>query len=57
MAFEYLLESNKNSNNGNTIDPKPTNDLFCLNCGSTSVDLHPKQDAKKYTADCRTCGH
>ncbi|MFN5954531.1 MAG: nuclease domain-containing protein [Dolichospermum sp.] len=57
MAFEYLLESNKNANNGTTKDPKPTNDLFCLNCGSTSVDLHPKQDAKKYTADCRTCGH
>jgi hypothetical protein len=57
MAFEYLLESNKNANNGNTKDPKPTNNLFCLNCGSTSVNLHPKQGAKKYTADCRTCGH
>ena len=57
MAFEYLLESHKNANNGTTKDPQPSNDLFCLNCGSTSVDIHPKQGAKKYTADCRTCGH
>ncbi|MBS3027829.1 MAG: hypothetical protein HCA25_12275 [Dolichospermum sp. DET50] len=57
MAFEYLLESNKNANNGTTKDPKPTNNLFCLNCGSTSINLNPKQGAKKYTSDCRTCGH
>jgi hypothetical protein len=47
MAFEYLLESHKNAKNGNPRDPQPTNDLFCLNCGSTSVNLYPKQGAKK----------
>jgi hypothetical protein len=61
MAFEYLLESNKNANNENTKDPKPTNDLFCLNCGGTEINLQVYKNGNKfnYTATCKSqkCGH
>ncbi|MEA5620707.1 nuclease domain-containing protein [Cronbergia sp. UHCC 0137] len=62
MAFEYLLESNKNAKNGNTIEPKPTNDLCCLNCGGKKIDIltHRRGENKfYYTATCKSkeCGH
>jgi hypothetical protein len=39
MAFEYLLETNKNAVHNNMIDPKPENAMFCVNCGETKFSV------------------
>ena len=57
MAFEYLLESHKNAKNGNTIDPKPTNDLFCLNCGGTEINLQVYKNGNKFNYTQQLVNH
>ena len=62
MSFEYLLESSKNAKQDNEIDPKPENDMFCINCGGTNILITPmpRGDNRQYyncTCNEKDCGH
>lgn len=65
MSFEYLLEpSNNAEQDNNKIDPKPINDMFCLNCGGTEITIKESLRGKKnnkhfYNCTCNKidCGH
>ncbi|MBP6412568.1 MAG: hypothetical protein KA450_03910 [Bacteroidia bacterium] len=62
MSFEYLLEPSKNARKGNVIDPKPENDIFCLNCGGTDITIAESSRGTNrhfYNCTCNkiNCGH
>ena len=41
MSFEYLLEPSRNAKQSNKeINPRPENDMFCLNCGGTNITIN-----------------
>jgi DNA-directed RNA polymerase subunit RPC12/RpoP len=39
MGFEYLIEPTRNAKQLKVIDPKPENDMFCLNCGCSNLSV------------------
>lgn len=40
MSFEYLLESTRNAKQVNRrINPRPENEMFCLNCGGANITM------------------
>jgi hypothetical protein len=40
MSFEYLLEPSRNAKQDNRdINPRPENEMFCLNCGGTNITM------------------
>jgi hypothetical protein len=63
MSFEYLLEESKNAKKENKdIDPKPENDMFCLNCGGTDIQITKSlrgSNRQYYSCTCNDadCGH
>ncbi|MDP3445913.1 MAG: nuclease domain-containing protein [Ignavibacteria bacterium] len=62
MSFEYLLESSRNAKQDNDIDPKPENEMFCLNCGGTNISItHLTRGINRHyyncTCDNTDCGH
>jgi len=62
MSFEYLLESTKNAKKDNNIDPKPENDMFCLNCGGSDITIvESLRGANRHFYSCTcnkiNCGH
>jgi len=68
MSFEYLLEPSRNAKQDNgDIDPKPENNMFCLNCGSENFEYLTKKtlrwsrngvSAYYYPfCFCSDCGH
>ncbi len=64
MSFEYLLESSRNAKqDNNQIDPKPENEMFCLNCGGTKniiITESLRGDNRHYyscTCNEKDCGH
>ena len=62
MSFEYLLEKNKNARGGRIKDPKPNNELFCLNCGGEDISLSRIERGNgrcHYKTSCNSsdCGH
>jgi uncharacterized protein (UPF0335 family) len=62
MGFEYLLEPSHNAKHGKLIDPKPENDMFCINCGKENLEMEriPRGDNRfhySYTCKETDCGH
>jgi hypothetical protein len=62
MSFEYLIESSRNAKQERSIDPKPENDLLCLNCGGTNITMIESLRANNrhfYSCTCNgtDCGH
>jgi hypothetical protein len=63
MSFEYLLEPTRNAKqDNNQIDPKPENDMFCLNCGGTNISTTESRrgDNRHFyscSCDASDCGH
>jgi len=65
MSFEYLLEPSRVADDK---DPKPENDMFCINCGNDNFDIQErsyKSGGKFYKYSClaedneqnKICGH
>lgn len=65
MSFEYLLEPSRTAEDKN---PKPDNEMFCINCGEDKFDIQEGNYAsggKFYKYSCiaedsnqnKTCGH
>lgn len=63
MSFEYLLETSRNAKQDNRdINPRPENQMFCLNCGGTNITMteFPRGDNRHYfscTCNETDCGH
>ena len=63
MGFEYLLEQCWNAKLGdNQIDPKPKNEMFCINCGNSDLTITrvPRGTNRfhyNYTCNNTECGH
>jgi len=64
MSFEYLLEPSNNAmQKNNIIDPKPANEMFCLNCGGTDIEITELTDRGsrrhhyRYSCNNVDCGH
>ena len=63
MSFEYLLESSPNAKqDNNQIDPRPENQMFCLNCGGTNITMTKSLRGTNrhfYSCTCNEtdCGH
>jgi hypothetical protein len=62
MSFEYLLESSRSAKRDSNIDPKPENDMFCLNCGGTDITITEflrGTNRHFYSCTCNkiNCGH
>ena len=63
MSFEYLLEPSRNAKKeNNEIDPKPYNEMFCLNCGGTNISISESSRGDNrhyYSCTCNEtdCGH
>lgn len=65
MSFEYLLEQSRVAEDKN---PKPENDMFCINCGNDNFDIHIgsyRSGGRFYKYSClaedneqnKICGH
>jgi polyhydroxyalkanoate synthesis regulator phasin len=61
LGIEYLIEPNKNAYRKGIKDPKPSNDLICINCGGEDIELITKSrnDNLHYISKCKSqdCGH
>jgi len=63
MSFEYLLEPSKNAKLENRdINPRPENEMFCLNCGSTNITITESlrgNNRHYFSCTCNEadCGH
>jgi hypothetical protein len=68
MSFEYLLEPSRNAKQDRVTDPKPENEMFCLNCGESDFSIIASQyrsGGKFYKYSCVAkdeneqikCGH
>ncbi|MFN9301451.1 MAG: nuclease domain-containing protein [Candidatus Kapaibacterium sp.] len=63
MSFEYLLEPTRNAKQVNRdINPRPENEMFCLNCGGTNITMTEflRGDNRHYfscTCNQTDCGH
>jgi len=63
MSLEYLIEQSRNAKKEDgKIDPKPENNMFCINCGRTniSMDSFPRGENRHfYKCICNeaNCGH
>jgi hypothetical protein len=63
MGFEYLLEPSRSAKReNNSIDPKPENEMFCLNCGGTNMTISSSirgNNRNYYSCTCNDneCGH
>lgn len=63
MSFEYLLEPSRNAQQDNKeINPRPENDMFCLNCGGTNIEITEllRGNNRHYfscTCNETNCGH
>jgi len=68
MSFEYLLEPSRNAKQDRIIDPKPENEMFCINCGNDKFAIEEgnyRSGGKFYKYSCiaednnqnKICGH
>ncbi len=69
MSFEYLLEPTRNAKQDNRdINPRPENQMFCINCGNDKFDIQEgsyRSGGKFYKYSCiaedntqnKICGH
>jgi PD-(D/E)XK nuclease superfamily len=63
MSFEYLLEPSRNAKQDNgEINPRPDNEMFCLNCGGTNItmiEFHRGNNRHYFICTCNEtdCGH
>jgi len=63
MSFEYLMEPSRSAKQNNRdIDPRPDNDMFCINCGGTNILItgYPRGTNRHYyscTCNEKDCGH
>lgn len=62
MSFEYLLEPSRNAKQDRDINPKPDNDMFCLNCGGTNITMSESlrgNNRHYFNCTCNEpdCGH
>ena len=63
MSFEYLLEPSRNAKQDNKdINPRPENEMFCLNCGGTNITMTEflRGNNRHYfscTCNATECGH
>ncbi len=62
MSFEYLLEPSRNAKQDREINPKPENDMFCLNCGGTNITMTESfrgNNRHYFSCSCNEsdCGH
>jgi hypothetical protein len=63
MSFEYLLEPTRNAKQDNRdINPRPENEMFCLNCGGTNITMTESlrgNNRRHFSCTCNDtdCGH
>ena len=63
MSFEYLLEPSTNAKQDNRdINPRPENDMFCVNCGGTNITISESlrgNNRHYFSCTCNEtdCGH
>lgn len=63
MSFEYLLEPTRNAKQDNRdINPRPENEMFCLNCGGTNITMTESlrgNNRRYFSCTCNEtdCGH
>ncbi len=63
MSFEYLLEPTRNAKQDNRdINPRPENEMFCLNCGGTNITMAEflrGNNRRYFSCSCNEtdCGH
>lgn len=63
MGFEYLLELSRNAKQDNRdINPRPENEMFCLNCGGTNITMTESlrgNNRHYFSCTCNEidCGH
>lgn len=63
MSFEYLLEPTRNAKQDNRdINPRPENEMFCLNCGGTNITMTESlrgNNRHYFSCTCNEtdCGH
>lgn len=63
MSFEYLLEPSRNAKQDNRdINPRPENEMFCLNCGGTNITMTESlrgNNRHYFSCTCNEpdCGH
>jgi hypothetical protein len=62
MSFEYLLEPSRNAKQDGEINPKPENDMFCLNCGGINITITESlrgTNRHYFSCTCNdpNCGH
>lgn len=63
MSFEYLLEPTRNAKqDSRDINPRPENEMFCLNCGGTNITMTESlrgNNRHYFSCTCNEtdCGH
>jgi len=63
MSLEYLLEPTRNAKQDNRdINPRPENEMFCLNCGGTNITMTESlrgNNRHYFSCTCNEtdCGH